>query len=83
MITKDVKLLQEAYGSVYKPDKDTKQLRKFVKEFTRLLDRYPDLMVYGDRDGDPQVCIRGSNLGITLPSFPAKRPEAIDPANLA
>ena len=40
-----------------------KMLSKFQKDFAKLMNKYPDVMVMGDRDGDVQGYI-----GLQLPS---------------
>jgi hypothetical protein len=52
-----------------------KQLEKFQKAYTKLLAKFPNVSVYGDRDGDPIATIRyGEGYGekfieLSLPSY--------------
>jgi hypothetical protein len=34
-----------------------KQLKQFQKAFNKLMQKYPDVMVYGDRDGEVQAYV--------------------------
>jgi hypothetical protein len=44
-----------------------KKLAKFKKDFQKLMNKYPDIMVMGDRDGDVQ-----GHIALQLPSIKNK-----------
>ena len=44
-----------------------KMLSKFQKDFQKLMNKYPDIMVMGDRDGDVQ-----GHIALQLPSIKNK-----------
>jgi hypothetical protein len=45
-------------------DQKLKMLNKFEREFQKLMAKYPDVMVFGDRDGDVQA-----HVSLQAPSF--------------
>lgn len=63
-------LVAVSFGIAHIAPLSQKRLEKFQKDYQKLLEKYPDVYIYGDRDGDLRVMLQNEamNSSVSLPS---------------